>query len=230
MRAGVWTERRALRRAAVCRCLHGCLVSVSGRSSWSSRLACGCVSGRRFLPTGSPLPEEPDLGSMWSHEPSNLAFGCGLVRALTLRASRWTVTLRSYTQMQCPCYTHLGVYSSDRTKRRPRRPRWRRRLCDCASLTWICECDVEQLYTDAALMLDASTRVVAAAGSGRASSTWHLHVSLASSTMQMAQQPCSYADLAHHRGYSYRNAKPRSVASDIFLQTLIQHVRLRALH
>ena len=129
------------------------------------------------------------VGSMWSHEPSNLAFGCGLVRALTLRASRWTVTLRSYTQMQCPCYTHLGVYSSDRTKRRPRRPRWRRRLCDCASLTWICECDVEQLYTDAALMLDASTRVVAAAGSGRASSTWHLHVSLASSTMQMAQQP-----------------------------------------
>ena len=34
----------------------------------------------------------------------------------------------------------------------------------CASLTWIC--DVEQLYTDAALMLDASPRVVAAAGSG----------------------------------------------------------------
>ena len=33
-----------------------------------------------------------------------------------------------------------------------------------ASLTWVC--DVEQLYTDAALMLDASTRVVAAAGSG----------------------------------------------------------------
>ena len=33
-----------------------------------------------------------------------------------------------------------------------------------ASLTWIC--DVEQLYTDAALMLDASPRVVAAAGSG----------------------------------------------------------------
>ena len=35
---------------------------------------------------------------------------------------------------------------------------------DCASLTWIC--DVEQLYTDAALMLDASPCVVAAAGSG----------------------------------------------------------------
>ena len=35
---------------------------------------------------------------------------------------------------------------------------------DCASLTWIC--DVEQLYTDAALMLDASTLGVAAAGSG----------------------------------------------------------------
>ena len=34
----------------------------------------------------------------------------------------------------------------------------------CASLTWIC--DVEQIYTDAALMLDASPRVVAAAGSG----------------------------------------------------------------
>ena len=34
----------------------------------------------------------------------------------------------------------------------------------CASLTWIC--DVEQLYTEAALVLDASTRVVAAAGSG----------------------------------------------------------------
>ena len=33
-----------------------------------------------------------------------------------------------------------------------------------ASLTRIC--DVEQLYTDAALMLDASPRVVAAAGSG----------------------------------------------------------------
>ena len=33
-----------------------------------------------------------------------------------------------------------------------------------ASLTWVC--DVEQLYTDAALMLDASARVVAAAGSG----------------------------------------------------------------
>ena len=33
-----------------------------------------------------------------------------------------------------------------------------------ASLTWVC--DVEQLYTDAALMLDASTRVAAAARSG----------------------------------------------------------------
>ena len=31
-----------------------------------------------------------------------------------------------------------------------------------ASLTWIC--DAEQLYTDAALVLDASTRVAAAAG------------------------------------------------------------------
>ena len=34
----------------------------------------------------------------------------------------------------------------------------------CASLTWVC--DVEQLYTDAALMLNANTRVVATAGSG----------------------------------------------------------------
>ena len=48
---------------------------------------------------------------------------------------------------------------------------------DCASLTWIC--DVEQLYTDAALMLDASPRVVAAAGSRLID----LHVPLASSTM-----------------------------------------------
>jgi len=31
-------------------------------------------------------------------------------------------------------------------------------------ITWIC--DAEQLYTDAALVLDASTRVAAAAGSG----------------------------------------------------------------
>ena len=35
---------------------------------------------------------------------------------------------------------------------------------DHASLTWTC--DVEQLYTDAALMLDASPRVEAAEGSG----------------------------------------------------------------
>ena len=60
-----------------------------------------------------------------------------------------------------------------------------------ASLTWIC--DVEQLYTDAALMLDASPRVVAAAGSGLID----LHVPLASLTMQMAQQdwPCGSAIL-----------------------------------
>jgi hypothetical protein len=41
---------------------------------------------------------------------------------------------------------------------------WSCEKADHASLTWIC--DVEQLYTDAALMLNASTRVVAAAGSG----------------------------------------------------------------
>ena len=35
---------------------------------------------------------------------------------------------------------------------------------DLASLGWICV--AEQLYTDAALVLDASTRVAAAAGSG----------------------------------------------------------------
>ena len=35
---------------------------------------------------------------------------------------------------------------------------------DHASLPWIC--DADRLYTDAALMLDASPRVVAAAGSG----------------------------------------------------------------
>ena len=208
-------QRRALRRAAVSRCLHGCLVSVSGRSSWSSRLACGCVSGRRFLPTGSPLPEEPDRSrdTRWRDRTKRHP---RCARALRHRASWVDVVARtiepcfwlwSCESVDLACFTldcdapqlytdavpvldtHLGVYSSDRTKRRPRRPRWRRRLCDCASLTWICECDVEQLYTDAALMLDASTRVVAAAGSGRASSTWHLHVSLASSTMQMAQQP-----------------------------------------
>ena len=41
---------------------------------------------------------------------------------------------------------------------------WSCEKADHASLTWVC--DVEQLYTDAALLLDASTRVVAAAGSG----------------------------------------------------------------
>ena len=41
---------------------------------------------------------------------------------------------------------------------------WSCEKADHASLTWIC--DVEQLYTDAALMLDASTRVAAAEGSG----------------------------------------------------------------
>ena len=41
---------------------------------------------------------------------------------------------------------------------------WSCEKADHASLTWVC--DVEQLYTDAALMLDASARVVAAAGSG----------------------------------------------------------------
>ena len=35
---------------------------------------------------------------------------------------------------------------------------------DLASLTWIC--DAEQLFTDATLVLDASTRVAAAARSG----------------------------------------------------------------
>ena len=35
---------------------------------------------------------------------------------------------------------------------------------DLASLAWICH--AEQLYTDAALVLDAYTRVAAAAGSG----------------------------------------------------------------
>ena len=41
------------------------------------------------------------------------------------------------------------------------------RCCDeavLASLTWIC--DAEQLYTDAALVLDTSTRIAAAARSG----------------------------------------------------------------
>jgi hypothetical protein len=37
-------------------------------------------------------------------------------------------------------------------------------LADLASLTWIC--DAEQLYIDTALVLDASTRVAAAATSG----------------------------------------------------------------
>ena len=41
---------------------------------------------------------------------------------------------------------------------------WSCEKADHASLPWVC--DVEQLYTDAALLLDASTRVVAAAGSG----------------------------------------------------------------
>ena len=41
---------------------------------------------------------------------------------------------------------------------------WSCGKADHASLTWTC--DVEQLYTDAALMLDASPRVVAAEGSG----------------------------------------------------------------
>ena len=51
---------------------------------------------------------------------------------------------------------------------------------------------MEQLYTDAALMLDASPRVVAAAGSRLID----LHVPLASLTMQMAQQPCSCSVVA----------------------------------
>ena len=41
---------------------------------------------------------------------------------------------------------------------------WSCEKADHASLTWVC--DVEQLYTDAALMLDASPRVVATEGSG----------------------------------------------------------------
>ena len=51
------------------------------------------------------------------------------------------------------------------TSRRPHQPRAHARSCDeavLASLTWIC--DAEQLYTDAALVLDASTRLAATAG------------------------------------------------------------------
>jgi hypothetical protein len=53
------------------------------------------------------------------------------------------------------------------TSRRPHQPRAHARSCDeavLASLTWIC--DAEQLYTDAALVLDTSTRIAAAARSG----------------------------------------------------------------
>ena len=66
-------------------------------------------------------------------------------------------------------------YSQDQSTRKgnqewhcPRRQELQHaRSCDevyLASLTWIC--DADRLYTDAALVLDASTSVVAAAGSG----------------------------------------------------------------
>ena len=48
---------------------------------------------------------------------------------------------------------------------------------DLASLGWICV--AEQLYTDAALVLDASTRVAAAAGSGLIDLHLHCVVDLA---------------------------------------------------
>ena len=56
---------------------------------------------------------------------------------------------------------------------------------DLASLGWICV--AEQLYTDAALVLDASTRVAAAAGSGLIDVHLHCVVDLADGS----HQPCT---------------------------------------
>ena len=70
---------------------------------------------------------------------------------------------------------------------------------DLASLAWICH--AEQLYIDAALVLDASTRVAAAAGSGLIDVHLHCVVDLVS-TLQMGRinracaRCCEELDLA----------------------------------
>ena len=87
-----------------------------------------------------------------------------------------------------------------------RRPcRWHNNACSCsvlreavcASLTWIC--DVEQLYTDAALMLDASPRVAAAEGSGLID--LHLHCiynHMQTGLGRRLHQPCCSCPCVHH--------------------------------
>ena len=109
-----------------------------------------------------------------SHQPCML----GVARKLTLRASGGSVALSSDAQTQQLCWTHLRVsqqpqeaassmctlHSSSTMQAAINRAH--ARCCDeavLASLAWIC--DAEQLYIDAALVLDASTRVAAAAGS-----------------------------------------------------------------
>ena len=61
----------------------------------------------------------------------------------------------------------------------------------------------EQLYTDAAFMLDASTRVHVAAAAGSSLFDVHLHcVVYASSTVHLSprwRQPCSYLVLRESR-------------------------------
>jgi hypothetical protein len=64
---------------------------------------------------------------------------------------------------------------------------WSCEEADLASLGWICV--AEQRCTDAALMLDASTRVAAAAGSGLIDVHLHCVVDLADGS----HQPCTHA-------------------------------------
>ena len=72
---------------------------------------------------------------------------------------------------------------------------WSCEEADLASLGWICV--AEQLYTDAALVLDASTRVAAAAGSGLIDLHLHCVVDHADGRIDRAHaRCCEVADLA----------------------------------
>ena len=72
---------------------------------------------------------------------------------------------------------------------------WSCEEADLASLGWICV--AEQRCTDAALMLDASTRVAAAAGSGLIDLHLHCVVDLADGRIDRAHaRCCEEADLA----------------------------------
>ena len=138
------------------------------------------TSSHSRLPGSSPQVTSRPTRARSARRPCSHA-EAGLARKQALRASGGSVSLSSYTQTQRSCYRCIYTCSSGRRKRPHRsalalcrRPcRWSHRPCtfarcceeaDLASLGWICV--AEQRCTDAALVLDASTRVAAASESG----------------------------------------------------------------